>query len=189
MVLQHSRVVRLVVAIAVVALAAVGLRLSENEDNFEVVRGVLGEPVPIHGGTVTASDVRVGTTLVRFRQVEARTPGLFVVVKIEFAATGTELIRPPNARLLSGDRRYEAFSYLGAGNAQPGFQVAVDAVFEVDPAVIDHLTLELYPAELLSGYTQRTRIHLGITPSNADQWRAAARDQVLEPAESTARGI
>jgi hypothetical protein len=114
---------------------------------------------------------------------------VILAVYLQIAATGTKLIRPPDARVLSGDRHYEAFRALGAGNAQPGLEVAVDAVFEVDPAAIDHLTLELYPVELLSGYTQRTRIHLGITPGNADQWRAAARDQVLEPAESTVRGI
>ena len=43
-------------------------------------------------------------------------------------------------------------------------------------------------AELLSGYQQRARIHLGITPDNAEQWRAAARDQMLEPADRIVPG-
>jgi hypothetical protein len=189
MVLQRSRLVRLVVAIALVALAAVGLRLSDDEDNFEVVRGVLGEPVPIHGGVVTASDVRVGTALLRFDEVEARTAGLFVVVRVQIGATGTKAVSSPDARVLSGDRRYARFRPVGAGITQPGFETSVDAVFEVDPAAIDDLTVELYPVELVSGFTQRVRVHLGITPGNADQWRTAGRDQVLEPAESTVRGI
>ena len=97
MVLQRSRLVRLLVAIALVALAATGLRLSDDKDNFEVVRGVLGQPVPINGGTVTASNVRVGTALVRFDKIDARTPGLFVVVQVQVAATGTKPI-PPSTR-------------------------------------------------------------------------------------------
>ena len=187
--IRGHALLRLVVAIALVALAAVGLRLSEDEDNFEVVRGVLGEPVPIHGGTVTAGDVRVGTALIRFDNVDARTPGLFVVVRVQIAATGTNLIPSPDARMLSGDRRYRSFRPLGAGNTEPGFETSLDAVFEVDPAAIDDLTLELYPVELVSGFTQRVLVHLGVTPGNADQWRAAGKDQVLEPAESTTRGI
>jgi hypothetical protein len=149
----------------------------------------MGQPVPVRGGTVTVSDVRVGTALTRFDQVEARTPGLFVVVLVQIAATGTKSVSPPDARVLSGDRRYGRFRHLGAGITQPGFETSVDAVFEVDPAAIDDLTLELYPVELVTGFTQRIRIHLGITPGNADQWRVAGRDQVLEPAEATVRGI
>ena len=84
---------------------------------------------------------------------------------------------------------YGAFRSIGAGNTEPGFETSLDAVFEVDPAAMDDLTLELYPAELLSGFQQRTRIHLGITPGNAEQWRAAGQDQMLEPAERTLRGI
>ena len=45
MVLRRSRLVRVLVAIALVALAAVGLRLSETDESFEVVRGRVGEPV------------------------------------------------------------------------------------------------------------------------------------------------
>ena len=189
MVLRQVRVIRLLVAIVLVALAAVGLRLSEDEDNFKVVRGVLGEAAPISGGTVTASQVRVGTALVEFDEVSARTPGLFVVVRVQIAATGTRLLPTFDARVLSGDRRYQTFNFFGPGKTEPGLAASVDAVFEVDPATIDDLTLELYPVELVSGFTERVQIHLGITHDNADQWRAAGRDQFVEPAERTVRGI
>jgi hypothetical protein len=91
--------------------------------------------------------------------------------------------------VFSGDRRYEAFGLFGPGNLEPGFQATHDAVFEVDPVTIDHLTLELYPVERVSGFTERTRIHLGITPGNAEQWRAAGQDQPIAAAEPTMRGI
>jgi hypothetical protein len=189
MIVQQFRLVRLLVAIVLVALAAVGLRLSEDEDNAEVVRGVLGEPVTINGGTVTASQVKVGTAMVRFGQVSARTPGLFVAVRVQAATTGTEPVATFNARVYSGHRRYESYGHRNVGGSAPGMEESLDLVFELDPATIDDLTLELYPIELVSGYNQHVRIHLGITPANAERWREAGREQVIEVAERAVRGI
>ena len=182
MVLQRSRLVRLLVAIALIALAAVGLRLSEGEEdqNFKVVRGILGEPVAIHGGTVTASEVRVGTSLSRRDEVYAVTAGLFVVVRVEVAATGPELVRPAGLQVLTENRRYDSFGHSITGQAEPGLAATDDAIFEIDPADVTDLTLEVYPRETVSGYTQHTRIHLGITPGNAGQWRAAGQNQTVE---------
>jgi hypothetical protein len=191
MVLQQSGLVRLLVAIALVAVAAVGLRLSEGagERNFEIVRGVLGEPVTINGGTVTASQVQVGTAVIRFGEVSAQTNGLFVAVRVQAAATGTEPVPLFNTRVYSGNRRYDGFGQRSVGGAAPGLEESLDVVFEVDPATIEDLTLELYPAELLSGYSQNVRVHLGITSANAGRWREAGRGQVIEVAERTQRGI
>ena len=187
--ISRGVLLRLLVAITLVALAAVGLRLSEDEDNVQVVRGVLGEAVPINGGTATAGQVRVGTALARSGKISATTPGLFVVVRVQIAASGTKPLPSFDARVLTGDRRYQSFGLFGTGKTEPGLEASVDAVFEVDPATIDDLTLEVYPFELVSGFSQNVRIHLGITPGNADEWRAAGRDQVIEPAERTVRGI
>jgi hypothetical protein len=188
-VLRRSRLVRLLVAIVLVALAAVGLRLSDDEDNVEVVRGVLGEPVSIHGGTVTVSDVRVATALLKFDKVDARTPGLFVVVRVQVAAIGTKPVGGFGARVLSGDRRYDGFGLLNTGRTEPGFEASLDVAFEVDPAGIDDLTLELYPFEVITGFHGNVRVHLGITPDNAGEWRAAGRDQSITTTDRTVRGI
>lgn len=189
--LARARLLRGLVAIALVALAAAGLRLSEGatERDAEVVRGALGEPVAINGGTVTADRVRVGTTLLRYDRVEATTVGLFVAVRVEVAATGTTRIQTYHTRLLSGERRYAGVSSLSLGLVEPGFAEVSDLVFEVDPAGIDDLTLELAPGEVLSGYAEHARIHLGITPDNAEQWRTAGRDQAIEPAADESRGL
>jgi hypothetical protein len=190
MVLQRSRVIRVLVAVALVALGSVGLRLSEGEDqNFEIVRGMLGEPVVINGGTVTASEVRVGTSLSRGDDVYAETPGLFVVVRVEVAATGAELVRPATMRILTEDRRYDSFASSSTGEAEPGFAASADGIFEVDPADLADLTLELYPLEAVSGYSQHVRIHLGITPGNAEQWRAAGQGQIVEISENSERAL
>ena len=189
MVLQRSRLIRVLVAIALVALAGIGLRLSEGDEDFEVVRGVIGTPVVLRDGTVTATEVRVGTALSREGEVYAETPGLFVVVRTEVAATGPRALPSYNSRVLTGNRRYEALSGSNIGNVPPGFSSSQDLVFEVDPAVLADLTLELAPGELLTAYPEHARIHLGITRDNADAWRAAGRDQVVETRDQTSRGI
>jgi hypothetical protein len=179
---RRLALLRLLVAVALVALAAVGLRLSEGQEgqNFQVVRGRLGEPVAINGGTVTASQVRVGTSLTDQGEAYATTPGLFVVVRVEVAATGRETVRAQDTRVVTKRRRYDSFSASLTGEAAPGFATAEDAIFEVDPADLADLTLELDPGELVSGYAQHTRIHLGITRGNAERWRAAGQHQVVE---------
>lgn len=186
----RTKLVPILAAIALVGLAAAGLRLSEpaEEKNFEVINGVVGHPVKINNGEVTVTQVRVGTALKRFGEIQDRTDGMFVAVSVTGAATGPKQLELQAARLLSGAVRYEGYQ-LGAGfSANPGFQTSVESVFEVDPAQIDGLTLELGPNEILHGYQQRVRIRLGVTPANADQWRGTA-EGVLEPAALTTRAI
>lgn len=191
MVLQRSRLLRGLVAIGLVTLAAVGLRLSEGgaDADFAVARGVLGETVAVNDGTVTAGDVRVGTVLSRNDEVYATTPGLFVVVRVRLAATGTARLRGYQATALGDGAAYEEFSANRTGLLEPGFAEERDLVFEVDPARLADLTLDLDPAELIVAYPQHARIHLGITAANADDWRTAGRDQVLTPRDATRRGI
>ena len=118
------------------------------------------------------------------------TRGLFVVVRVEVSATGPEVVETADTRVLSKHRRYDSFGISSTGQAEPGFVSSVDVVFEVDPADIDDLTLEIYPLEVVSGYAQHSRIHLGITRRNAGQWRAAGQNQVVETLEfPTVRAI
>lgn len=189
--LQRSRLVRVVVAIALVALAAVGLRLSKGEEggDYQVVRGRVGQPVAVTDGQVTVRDVRVGTALSRRDEVTAVTAGLFVVVRVEIAATGSVKVPLYDARVLVGDRSYESFGGYGTNQVPPGFATEQDLVFELDPAQLADLTLELRPGEVITAYPRRARIHLGITADNAEAWRAAGRDRVLEPGDPTKRGI
>jgi hypothetical protein len=189
MVLQRSRLVRVLVAIALVALAAVGLRLSEDNQDFEVVRGVFGEPVAVNSGTITATAVRMGTELSRDDAVYANTPGLFVAIRVAVAVTGTEPIGSHNAVVLAGPRRYKEFEGSAIIQVSSGFATEQEVVFEVDPAELADLTLELAPGGVLTAYPQHVRIHLGITEDNAEAWRASGRDQVLTPDRPTSRGI
>jgi hypothetical protein len=176
-------------AIALVAVSAVALRLSDpQQQEFQVINGVVGEPIKVNEGEVTVTEVRVGTALKEYDQVRDTTAGVFVVVRATGAATGPKPLSLLAARLLSGDVRYEGYSLSVGVSADPGFQTTRDSVFEVDPAQIDDLTLEMGSNEILHGYQQRVHIKLGITRANADQWRAAAEGAV-EPALDSTRAI
>jgi hypothetical protein len=177
----RARAVTTAITLACVVLAAVGLRLSERDDNFQVVRGTLGSPAVVNEGTVTVDDVRVGGSLVEGGEVTSRTPGMFVVVNVTAAATGSDSLVLGRSQLLSGDRVYHSYSALSTISAVPGFQTRVDLVFEVDPNRIDNLTIELWRNEIVSGYHQRVRVPLRITPRNADQWRTRAHRLITEP--------
>jgi hypothetical protein len=178
---RRSRLVALLAAIACVAVASAGLGASEAAPEAEVVRARLGAPTTTQDGQVTVDQVRVGTSLGSGGQVTDTTPGLFVVVRVRAAATGPRDQVFTDSRLLArGDRVYAPYDTTSA-RAAPGFVESVDYLYEVDPAGIDDLTLELWRDEIVHGYQQRVQVHLGITRANADAWRDAGARRVLEP--------
>jgi len=185
----NSKSVGVLAAITLVAVSAIGLRLSDPEEQqFQVINGVVGQPVKVNDGEVTVTQVRSGTVLRQFGQVQDSTDGMFMAITVTGAATGPKPLELNAARLLAGDIRYEGYQMSSGVNAEPGFETTVDVVFEVAPEQIDDLTLEIGSNEVLHGYQQRARIKLGITPANADQWRAAANG-LIEPATAMTRAI
>lgn len=176
----RSRLVGLLAALVCIALAAAAVQVSEAGPEHEVVRGVVGDAVPVEDGEVLVEDVRIGTRLTRSGEVMDTTPGAFVVVAVTAAATGTDEILYSDSRLLTrGPRVYDAFDSQSV-RAAPGFAQRLDHVFEVDPTAVDDLTLELSRLEIISGFQQRVQVHLGITPANAEAWRAAAAGRGVE---------
>lgn len=184
--LRRSRLVALLAAIVCVALAAVVLRSAETKPEYAVVRGTLGAPTVVEDGEITVADVRVGSQLTRDGSVTDTTPGMFVVVSVTAAATGTRELTRGDARLLArGGRVYSSYGFSSV-HAAPGFAEHTDYLFEVDPQAITDLTVEIWQVELIHGYQQRQQVHLGITAENAAAWRTAAAGQAVEPAaEST----
>jgi hypothetical protein len=187
---SRSKLVGVLAAIALIVLSAIGLRLSEPEGKkFEVISGVPGETIKVNNGEVTVTRVRVGSFLIKRGEISDRTPGMFVVVTVTAAATGLKALKLTEAQLLSKQVRYDEYETLGGLIVTPGFHISSDTVFEVDPAQIDDLTLEMWPRESISGYQEHVRITLDITADNAEQWRAAAEDRGLEVARETTRAI
>ena len=169
-----SKLAGVLAAIALVAVSAVGLRLSDPKGTIDMVSGVPGKPVTINDGELRVDRVRVGTALTQNDEVRDRSAGMFVAVAVTGAATGPRELSLGSAELVSKDVHYKTYG-LTSVVAAPGFKTSADIVFEVDPPRIEGLTLEMWRNEVISGYQQRVRIPLGITAANANQWRDAAR--------------
>lgn len=183
-----TRVTAIVVAIAVIAAAAALTRLSDPEAvRQETVRGVAGQPVQLNDGPVTVTEVRVGNRLEGTTEVY-ETPGMFVVVRVQVDASEATTHTLSAAALRSERRRYEPYGTFGV-RVPPGFRTSTDVAFEVDPTHIEDLTLELGTREFVSGYSQRARVHLGISADNAAGWAAAARDRVVEQQDDDTRAL
>jgi hypothetical protein len=181
----RSRVVGIVLAILLVTLAAVGHRLSdpgasEEYASSDLVRAPLDVATSYQSGRVLVSDVRVASEVTEGDD-GFRTQGLFVVVHLAVQAPGRDEVTVSGSRLLSGGGTtyLPAFSRGSITKAEPGFETGRDLVFEVDPARIDDLTLELWDQGLTYRYFDRTQTPLGITAANADRWREAGTGRTV----------
>lgn len=174
--LQRSKVLAVLVVLVCLLVATVGVRISDPEQGFRVLEGQLGTMMKIDGAELTISDVRVGQMTVDDQKIEQRTTGMFVLIRVRLANPDTlENYILNHAELLSGDRVYKPYDSPSNISAEPGYVTTNNFLFEVDPAEIDDLTLQIWNQGIVFGYHDRARIHLGITPDNADQWRDAAR--------------
>ena len=107
---------------------------------------------------------------------------MFVVVEVRLAATGNRDLTltdprcsPPTA---APTTRYDS----GLLKAVSGFRYAATTPSSRSTRpTLDDLTLELWEGEIVSGYQQRAGSTSGITPANADQWRAAGGTRIVEP--------
>lgn len=172
---RRSRLWTALVTLCCIALAAAAIRASEPDDKFQVIRGSLGAPSELNGGTVTVDRLRVGHALSEDGLDSARTAGMFVVVRVTAAAPGQRAIEVSESQVASEDRIYHPYFGLASVHAQPGFRSAADLVFEVDPVRIADLTLELWQTEVFVGYPQHVRVPLGITAANAGTFANTAR--------------
>lgn len=186
----RTRLPAILLAVACVAVATIGLRLTDTEPrrNVEVLAGRFDQVVRIRGGEVRVTAMRFGTALSHDGEVKDRTNGMFVVLTVETSNTGTEQLLLNGTKLLSHDVTYSAYGY-GGRLVDPGFRSTSDLSFEVDPEQIDDLTLDIYSAEVIAGYTQHARIRLGVTAATAEPWRASGRGRVVPVAEESRQAI
>jgi hypothetical protein len=174
---SRDKLVGVVVALACLAFSAVGMKVYDTPD-FMYVDGRRDQPVRIEQSELSVGEVVVGTRLVRNGAVQAETSGMFVSVTARLAVPGAQKVILNRSQLVTRTRTYDSWS--GASlHAEPGFSDTEDLIFEVDPAQIDDLTLEIWSAGIVHGFYARARVHLGITPGNAEQWRHAARGREI----------
>lgn len=182
--ISRDKLVGVLVALACLAFSAIGLKVND-PPTFTYVDGFRGQAVSIEQADLIVGDVEVGTRLVNRGRVEAQTQGMFVVVRARLEVPGPQRVSLNSAHVITRDRTYDQWS-SNALRADPGFAQEEELVFEVDPAQIDDLSLEIWAASTVQGFYQRARVHLGITADNADQWRQAAEGRELQPASSGA---
>ena len=174
----RSKVVSVLLAVALLTLAAVGYRLSDDDRDFSVVRGRYGEFAPLDAGSVRVDDVRVGTRLVAGSGDPVSTAGLFVVLRVTVRAPGREDLPLNHFSLLAQGTTYAPVGALTAVSADPGFEGSGDVAFEVAPDRMTNLTLEAWSTQgFVVAYGERLRVHLGVTAENADAWRQAGQDR------------
>jgi len=183
----RTRAVALLLMLGCVVLATVALKLSEADEDYEVVRGRVGTPVAVREGTVTVERVRVGTAIEQYGEVTP-TSGMFVQVEVTAAATGRRDLALDESQLLAGKRVYAAYRGTMVG-ADTGFTTRTAVTFEVDPRLVEDLTLQVWDSAILVGYHQRIRIPLGFTAENAAEWRAAAEGATLGVERPTTAAI
>jgi hypothetical protein len=177
--ISRDKLVGVLVALACLAFSAIGLKVNDPPD-FTYVDGVRGQTLSIEQADLIVGDVEVGTRLVDRGEVQAETPGMFVLVRARLEVPGPRKVYLNSAHLLTDDRTYNQWT-SNSLSADPGFAQEQELVFEVDPAQIDDLSLEIWASSTVHGFYQRARVHLGITAENAEQWRLAARGREVEP--------
>lgn len=179
----RSRVVAAVLATLLVTVAAIAYRLSDPDSDYELIRAPLDQTTAYQSGTLRVSDVRVGSELTQGDD-RYRTQGLFVVVNVAAQASGRDGVAVADSRL----QAQGGVTYLPAFDpvvsADPGFETSRDLVYEVDPARLDDLTLELWQQGFVYRYYQRTQTPLGITPANARRWAEAGAGRVVAASNS-----
>lgn len=176
--MARDKLVGIVVALACLAFSAIALKIYDTP-GYMYVDGQRGQTVQLEQAELTVGDVQVGTTLVEDGRVVGQTSGMFVLVTATLAVPGPAKVILNRAQLITATRTYDSWTYTNSLAADPGFQVQDQLVFEVDPAQLDDLTLEIWSSGLVYGFYARARIHLGITPDNAAQWRQAATGRDL----------
>jgi hypothetical protein len=177
--ISRDKLVGVLVALACLAFSAIGLKVNDPPD-FTYVDGVRGQTLSIEQADLIVGDVEVGTRLVDRGEVQAETRGMFVLVRARLEVPGPRKVYLNSAHLLTDDRTYNQWT-SNSLSADPGFAQEQELVFEVDPAQIDDLSLEIWASSTVHGFYQRARVHLGITAENAEQWRLAARGREVEP--------
>lgn len=175
-----QRLVAVLLTLACMAVAGIALRLTENSPEYQTVRGLPGHAVRLRGGAVvTVGSPSVGRALLGDGKVVVRTAGVYVLVPLTIEATQTKATLS-EAKLVSGNRTYKPFGLFSI-DCPAGFRCVDAALFEVDPARMEGLAIELSDAGVVRGYYQLVHAPLGITAGNAAAWRAAAQGRVLEP--------
>ncbi len=173
----------LLTAVLVVAALFVGSSLTDRLPQPSAVleapfvrEGAVGDTIELRTADVTVRGVD-GSRLVRVFSSTAQTPGVFVVVEVDWAPRGQASMLAGSApEIVAEDGRvFGGFQPVAnnCGPAQPGLPVRCQLPFEVSADAAAGARLRI-PAGSSTGIADDVAdIDLGITPEQAARWAAS----------------
>ncbi|QDP94766.1 hypothetical protein FOE78_01505 [Microlunatus elymi] len=183
---RRNRVTAVLVALACVVVAGVGVKITDDLDTGEVVRTArVGEPAPYNGGTLTVTKVTPGTMITNdYSDNALTTGGMFLQLTVRIAAPDGPVATGASGglELHSGDHIYRSFGDT-VMSVTTGYVGTADLVFEVDPRHLDGAYVDFKKSEIIHVTPAVVRVRLGITKDNVAQWRASAKGRTLQPAD------
>ncbi len=178
--IARSRLISILLGIALITASAAGFGLSRSDSDYQIVRGTVGEFGAYDEGSAMVDQVQVGTALSRNDVTVRKTTGMFIALRVTVRAPGGSSVRVGHATVVSSSASFDAVSFSDSVAAEPGFESARQFVFEVDPQQLDDLALQGADIGAVTGYYQLLSVHLGITDRNAAAWAAAAQGREIK---------
>jgi hypothetical protein len=129
--LARSKLMGVLAVIALIGLSAIGIRLSEPDEKFQVITGDFGELVKINNGEVSVTHVRVGSpegSDLIGRPHRRNVRGGYR----DRSGHRSRTAELGSARLLSGQVHYDSYQIAGGGTPAPVSGIR-GYVFEVVP--------------------------------------------------------
>lgn len=147
-------------------------RLADPEHVYDdqtrvVVRGTIGEALEFNGSTVTVDRVKFARAYLTGDSGEkpVETSGIYVAIEYD-TVRGTKDVPSPTVKLITdGDTTYEAIGETWGGDidfADPGFGTKGAVVFEVNPADLAGLTLQIRTTPFFNVLSQDVAVDLAI---------------------------
>lgn len=165
-----------VTVLVIVSLVVVSAGRVPTDLGHETNRVALGQPGDLQGQQVTVGQPRLARSI----EIDASTiPSdvVLVVVPATVSAPGPDPV-PVIARLVAGDRTYDAWAGQGAPTVTGGFRASGEMVFEVEPADVGpSLSVRFEPLELVTSYEEWVEVPLGFSDGAATRAQASTEVQ------------
>ncbi|MCE1173959.1 MAG: hypothetical protein LWW77_05035 [Propionibacteriales bacterium] len=163
--LRTSRV-QAITVILVTALVVAGAAAVPATPGSQVVHASVLTSTDLHGQQVSVDHPRFATAI-SIGGKTVTTDELFVIVRVQVRNPGP---KPGSvvATFVSGQSRYPTWDFGGTPTAPPGFLVAQDVVFEVDPSAVTPDARLVFSAVgeniALHGYQKTLEVDLALPP-------------------------
>jgi hypothetical protein len=147
-----------------------------DEQNMMVSKGTIGQPVGFgREATLTVVRMQLAKSILDHNSSSDDKPietnGVFVALEWESTRGVSDPDRPSPTLISDGDSVFEpvGLTYSGIEFGDAGFTNAGTIVFEVDPAELEGLTLDVRPSQFWNVLNRKASIDLGIPGADTAQ--------------------